>query len=50
LASKFANSANQRQNFCVCKYSIWLLQNTEVDAEFESLKTLQKNSPQKVIR
>jgi hypothetical protein len=42
--------ANQRQNFCVCKYSMWLSQNADVDAEFESLQTLQKSSPQKVIR
>ncbi len=49
LASKLANSADQRKNFCVCKYSMWLSQNAEVDADFESLKTLQKSSPQKVI-
>ncbi len=35
---------------CESKYSTWLPQNAEVDADFESLKTLQKSSPQKVIR
>jgi|688.fasta_scaffold2264115_1 hypothetical protein len=48
LASKFAKGAKTRRIFC--KHSIWLSNNAELDADFESdeniaKKFMQKNGP-----